>query len=94
MFLETGMGDDGVEVDTLEKRVNLNGGLSSRGEGTLETLANSTETTESTSVDEALLVLALEFVDEVVDKTVVKAFTTKVSVTNDGFNLKDTMLKG
>ena len=93
MFLETGMGDDGVEVDTLEKRVNLNGGLSSRGEGTLETLANSTETTESTSVDEALLVLALEFVDEVVDKTVVKAFT-KVSVTNDGFNLKDTMLKG
>lgn len=88
------MGDDGVEVDTLEKRVNLNGGLSSRGEGTLETLANSTETTESTSVDEALLVLALEFVDEVVDKTVVKAFTTKVSVTNDGFNLKDTMLKG
>lgn len=94
MFLETGTGDDGVEVDTLEKRVNLNGGLSSRGEGTLETLANSTETTESTSVDEALLVLALEFVDEVVDKTVVKAFTTKVSVTNDGFNLKDTMLKG
>lgn len=88
------MGDDGVEVDTLEKRVNLNGGLSSRRERTLETLANSTETTESTSVDEALLVLALEFVDEVVDKTVVKAFTTKVSVTNDGFNLKDTMLKG
>lgn len=93
MFLETGTGDDGVEVDTLEKRVNLNGGLSSRGKRTLETLASSTETTESTSVGEALLVLALEFVDEVVDKTVAKAFT-KVSVTNDGLNLKDTMLKG
>ena len=78
MFLETGTGGDGVEVDTLEKRVNPNGGLSSRGKRTFETLASSTETTKSTSVGEALLVLALESIDEVADKTLVKAFTTKL----------------
>ena len=93
-FLETGTGDGGVEVNTLEERVDLDRGLSGGGQSTLRTLASSAQTTESTSVGgQVLLVLALEFVDEVVDKTVAKAFT-KVSVTNDGLNLKDTMLKG
>ena len=68
--IETGTGDGGVEVNTLEEQVNLNRGLSSRGKRTLETLASSIKTIESTSVGgEALLVLALGFVDKVVDKT-------------------------
>ena len=94
-FLETGTGDGGVEVNTLEERVNLDGGLGSRGQSTLGTLASSTETTESTGVGgEVLLVLALELVDEVVDETVVKVFTTKVSVTSGGLDFEDSLLNG
>jgi hypothetical protein len=69
-LLETGTGDRGVEVNTLEERVDLDGGLGGRGEGTLGTLASGAETTESTSVGgEVLLVLALELGDEVGDET-------------------------
>ena len=57
-LLEASTGDGGVEVDTLEERVDLNGGLGGRREGTLGTLASSAETTEGTSVGrEILLVL-------------------------------------
>ena len=41
-----------------------------------------------------LLVLTLEFVSEVSDQTVVKVFTTQVSVTSSGLDLKDTLLDG
>ena len=57
-LLETGTGDGGVEVDTLEERVDLNGGLSGGREGALGTLASSAKTTKGTSVGaEVLLVL-------------------------------------
>ena len=49
-LLETGMSERGVEIDTLEKRVDLDGGLGSRGEGTLGTLTSSTKTTKGTGV--------------------------------------------
>lgn len=38
--------------------------------------------------------LALELVAEVVDETVVKVLTTKVSVTSSGLDLEDTLLNG
>lgn len=41
-----------------------------------------------------LLVLALEFVDEVVDETVVKVLTTQVSVTGSGLDFEDTLFDG
>jgi hypothetical protein len=57
-LLEAGTGDGGVEVDTLEERVDLNGGLSGGRKSTLGPLASGAETTESTSVGaEVLLVL-------------------------------------
>jgi hypothetical protein len=57
-LLETGTGDGGVEVDTLEERVDLNGGLSGGGKGALGPLASGAETTEGTSVGaQVLLVL-------------------------------------
>ena len=94
-LLETGTGDGGVEVDTLEERVDLNGGLGSGRESALGTLASSAETTEGTSVGgQVLLVLALELVDEVVDETVVEVLTTQVSVTSSGLDLEDTLLNG
>lgn len=57
-LLETGTGDGGVEVDTLEERVDLNRGLSGGGKGALSALASSAETTKGTSVRaQVLLVL-------------------------------------
>jgi hypothetical protein len=94
-LLETGTGDGGVEVNSLEERVDLNGGLGGRRESALGALASGAETTESTSVGaEVLLVLALELVAEVVDETVVEVLTTKVSVTGSGLDLEDTLLNG
>ncbi|RMY22452.1 hypothetical protein D0866_11934, partial [Hortaea werneckii] len=80
-LLETGTGDRGVEVDTLEKRVNLNRGLSRRGQSPLRALTSSTQTTESASVG-------------VVNKTVVEVLATKVSVTGGRLDLEDTLLDG
>jgi hypothetical protein len=38
--------------------------------------------------------LALEFVDKVVDETVVKVLTTQVGVTGSGLDLEDTLFDG
>lgn len=65
--LETSTGDVGVEVLTVEQRVDLNSGLGGVGESTLGTLASSPETTEGTSVTaDVLLCLLCELLLEVV----------------------------
>jgi len=48
--LETSTGNVGVEVLTVEQRVDLNSGLGGVGESTLGTLASSPETTEGTGI--------------------------------------------
>lgn len=54
-LLETSTGDGGVEVDTLEERVDLDGGLSRRRKGSLGTLASSSETSQSADVGAKIL---------------------------------------
>jgi hypothetical protein len=54
-LLETGTGDGGVEIDTLEERVDLNGGLSRRRKSALRTLASRAQTTESTGIGGQIL---------------------------------------
>ena len=49
-LLETSTGDCGVEVLTVEERVNLDSGLGTGGKSPLGTLASCAETTESTRV--------------------------------------------
>jgi hypothetical protein len=57
-LLETSTGDGGVEVDTLEQGVDLNGGLGGGRQGALGTLASSAETTQGAGVGaQVLLVL-------------------------------------
>ena len=47
---------------------------------------------ESTRVRrQVLLVLVLELLDEVVDKTVIKVFSTQVSVTGGGLDIENTL---
>jgi hypothetical protein len=54
-LLETGTSDGGVEVDTLEERVDLNGGLCGGRKGALGTLAGSAKTAKSTGVGGKIL---------------------------------------
>ena len=54
-LLETGTSERGVEIDTLIKGVDLNGGLDGGGKGRLDTLASGMETTESMKVRKASL---------------------------------------
>ena len=88
-LLETSTGDGGVEVDTLEERVDFDGGLSGRGEGALGTLAGGSETSEGTSVGgEILLVLALELLTKWLTRRLSKVLSTQVSITSSGLDLE------
>ena len=51
-LFETSTSERGIEVDTLEKRVDLNGSLSSRRKGTLGMLTSSVKTTKGTLLAE------------------------------------------
>ena len=94
-LLETSSGDGGVEVNTLEERVDLDGGLSRRRESSLGTFASGSETSKSAHIAaQILLVFPFEFQDEVVDKSIVEVLTTQVSVTGGGLDLEDTLLNG
>ncbi|KAH3670642.1 hypothetical protein OGAPHI_001157 [Ogataea philodendri] len=94
-LLESGSGDGGVEVNTLVQGVNLQRGLSRGGKSSLGSLTSGSESSQSSLVTgEVLLVLSLEFVDEVVHQSVVEILTTQVSVTGSGLNLEDTVLDG
>lgn len=60
-FLETGTSDSHGEVFAIEERINLNGGLGTAGQGTLGTLASSTESSQGTGITtKVLLGLARE----------------------------------
>ena len=94
-FLEPSASDRGVEVDALEERINFNVGLGRCRQGSLSSLAGSSQTTDSSLVAlDVLLVLALELVDEVIDHPVVKVLTAKVSVTGSRLNFEDAVLNG
>ena len=56
-LFETGTGDGGVEINTLEERVDLDGGLGGGREGTLGTLASSAETAHSAVVGGKILIV-------------------------------------
>ena len=60
-LLETRTSERRVEVDTLEERVDLDGGLGRRREGTLGALASRAETTEGTKAAGELCKSTLAF---------------------------------
>jgi hypothetical protein len=78
--LETGTGDVGVEVLTVEQGVDLNGGLGGVGEGTLGTLASSAETAEGTGIARDVLATGLlgELLLEVVEEVAVEVLSTEM----------------
>ena len=60
-LFESGSGDGGVEVNTLEERIDFDGGLGGGREGSLRSLAGGSETSDSAlGSRDVLLVLSLE----------------------------------
>ena len=110
-FLETGASKRGIEVNTLEKRVDFNRGLSSRRKSALGTFASGAQTTNSTRIrreiyiiisnkliesrhkkkSKTFLIFALKLLDKVVDETVVKIFSTKMSVTSGSLDFENAL---
>jgi hypothetical protein len=77
--LETSTGDVGVEVLTVEQRVDLNSGLGGVGESTLGTLASSSETAQGTGIArDVLLGLLCELLLEVVKEVGVEVLSTEM----------------
>merc|ERR1719189_1584750 len=82
-LFKPGPGDAGVEVNTLEQRVNLDVGLSGSRQSSLGSLTSSSQPPQSSLVAlDVLLVLPLELVDKVVHHPVVEVLPTKMSVTS------------
>ena len=91
--LETSTGNVGVEVLTIEQRVDLNGGLGSVGESTLGTLASSSETTKGTGIArDVLLSFTCEFLLEVVKEIRVEVLPAQVSITSGSLDGEYTTL--
>merc|ERR1740130_1042399 len=95
-FLEARTGKRARVVNTVEKRINLNGGLGGRGQCALCTLALCPQPTNGTVVSSKILapVLALEVLHAKIHNAVVKVLATKVRVASSGLHLKDSILDG
>lgn len=92
-ILETSTSDGGVEILSVEKRVDLNGGLGGVGQRTLGTFTSRSQATKGPSVTRQVLSgLLLEFLLEVLKEVGVKVLTTKVGVTSSSLDSENTAL--
>jgi hypothetical protein len=92
--LETSTGDVGVEVLTVEQRVDLDSSLGGVGQRTLGTLASSAETAESTGITRDILAAGLlgELLLEVIEQVRVEVLATEMCVTSSSLDGEDTTL--
>ncbi|GER54361.1 NAD-specific glutamate dehydrogenase, partial [Striga asiatica] len=94
-LLEPGTGDSGVKVNAFVERVNLDCGLGSGRESPLRTLASGPQPAKSTRVaGDILLVLPLEFLNEMVHHSVIEIFSSEMGVSSSGLNLENSFLNG
>jgi len=94
-LFESGTGDRRIEIDALKQRIYFNAGLGGRRERTLRPLTGSAQSSHSTLVAcQVLLVLALEFLDEVVDHSVVEVLAAKMCVSSCGLDFKYSIFNG
>src|SRR5277367_3837721 len=92
-FLESSTGDAGVEINTLKEGVDFDGSLSRGRESTFCAFAGGTKTSEGTSIGgEILLVLSFEFLDKMVDKTVIKILSSQMGISSRCFDLENSLL--
>jgi len=94
-LFEASAGDGGVEVDAFEERVDFDGRLRRGRQGALRAFARRAETTERLGVTgDVLLVLALEFSDEVLQQASVEIFTAQVRVASRRLDFEDALFDG
>ena len=94
-LLESGSGDVGGEVNTVEQGVDFNSGLGDRGQGSLGSFTGGSQSSESSGIlGDVQLVLSLELGLEVLQQVVVEVLTTQVGVTGGGLDGEDTALDG
>lgn len=92
-ILETGTGDLGVEVLTVEEGVDFNSGLGTVGKSSLSTLASSAETSQGTGVARHILLgLSGELLLEVIKQVGVEVLSSQMGITSSGLNGEDTTL--
>merc|ERR1719347_1316403 len=82
-----------VKVYPFKEGIYFNVGLSRGRESPLGPLAGSSQPPKSSLVTlQVLLMLPLELVDEVINHSVVKVFTSQVSVSSSGFHFENSLL--
>merc|ERR1719219_1605480 len=78
---------------SLEQRVNFNVGLGRGRQGTLCPFAGSSQSPNGPLVlTQILLVFPLEFLDEMVDHTVIEIFTSQVGISGSRFDFENSIL--
>lgn len=81
-FFESRAADLRVEVDSFEERIDLDGSRGRRRQRALGTFARASQSTNSFRVSgDILVVLATEFLDEVLHQSIIEIFATEMSVT-------------
>jgi len=94
-FLELGSSDDGVEVVTLGEGINLDGGLTGRGENSLSLLTLGSKSSHGSGIISNINSgLILELLATIVHQFVIKIFTTQMGITSRSLNLEDTLING
>ena len=91
-LLELGPGDGGVEIDSIEHRVDLDISLRRGRKSPLGPLASSPQPPEGPLVSgHVLLVLPLELVQEVIHHPVVEVLATQMGVASGGLDFEDSI---
>lgn len=91
-LFESSSGDVGIEINTFEERIDFDGSLSGSREGSFRSFASGSQPPDRPLVlSQVFPVFPFEFLDKVVDESVIEIFTTEMGVTSGGFDFEDTV---
>mmetsp|Transcript_61485 Transcript_61485/g.70505 ORF Transcript_61485/g.70505 Transcript_61485/m.70505 type:complete len:335 (-) Transcript_61485:480-1484(-) len=95
-FFESSSGEGGVIIQTVEQRVDFDGGLSGGGQGSLGLLASRSQSSHGSGIVSHVgtTVLLLEIVGAEFDQFVIEIFSSQMGVTSSGFDFEDTVFDG
>eukprot|EP00126_Sphaerothecum_destruens_P006386 Sdes_comp19335_c0_seq2m10513 len=94
-FFKTSTGDASVKINSFKEGINFNGSLGGRGESSLSAFTGSPQSSQSTRVrSKILFVFSFEFLNKMVDQSIVKIFTSQMGISSSGFDFKNTIFNG
>ena len=85
-----------IQINTIYKGIDLNGGLSRSTQATLGSFTRGAKTSQGTWIilHSGVLILALEFLHTPIYHDAVKIFTTQVSIARSSLHFKDAIING